>query len=474
MINVSDFKNIERVIELFEEFSKIPHGSGNTALIADYLVRFAEERGLCSYRDEYDNVIIRKPATPGMEDRPTVILQGHTDMVAVKLPDFPKDLEREGVEMYRDGDFLRAKGTSLGEDDGIAVAYALAILESSDIAHPALECLFTSDEEIGLIGAAKLDAAALNGKIMLNLDSDDEDVFTVGCAGGARVDVTLGVTVGEPLASSYRLTVSGGLGGHSGAEIHKGRANAIKLGASVLAGLGDLRLSAMQGGAADNAIPRDFTAVFSSDEDPFIRLEKIRDGAVAQYLPGEPELTISLERCDEALPTLDERSSKKLLDMINELPSGIVSMSSDVEGLVETSLNAGIIELCENALHLTFSVRSAKAAAKEALIERIHSISESYGASIAVRGEYPAWEYKKDSHVRDVSVSVFEKVYGKRPEVIIIHAGLECGVFSGKMPELDCISFGPDSFDIHTTEEHLSLSSTSRFFEFLKAVLKEI
>ena len=474
MINVSDFKNIERVIELFEEFSKIPHGSSNTSMIADYLVKFAADRNLSVYRDDYDNVIIRKGATPGMEDRPTVILQGHTDMVAVKLPDIEKDLEKEGIEMYRDGDFLRARGTSLGADDGIAVAYALAILESSDIPHPALECLFTSDEEIGLIGAAKLDAGALQGKIMLNLDSDDEDVFTVGCAGGARVDIDLPVKKLPSSARAYRLTVSGGLGGHSGAEIHKCRANAIKLGAKVLSRLGDLRLALIEGGSADNAIPRDLNAVFFTDSDPKCGFEKIKNEEIKPYLAGEPELNVSLCACESTVPSLCEKDSERLLSMINELPVGIMAMSADIEGLVETSLNAGIIELTDDELHLTFSVRSAKAASKEELIASVKETAAKYGASVSVRGEYPAWEYKKDSHIRDTAVRVFKKFYGSAPEVIIIHAGLECGVFSGKIEGLDCISFGPDSFDIHTTEEHLSLSSTSRFFEFLKLVLKEI
>ena len=474
MINVKDFSNIERVIAFFEEFSAIPHGSSNTAGIAKYLTDFAEKRGLFCLRDEYDNVLIRKPATKGFEDRPAVIIQGHTDMVAVKTQNSTKDLLTEGIEIYRDGDFLRGKDTSLGGDDGIAIAYALAILDADDIPHPKLEALFTSDEEIGLIGASKFDASVLEGKIMLNIDSDDDDVFTVGCAGGARVDVTLGVESEPVTEKAYTLTVSGGLGGHSGGEINKGRSNAIKLGGAVISALGGVRIAALAGGAADNAIARDFRATIVTNEDIEEKFAKAAAEFTAPYITVEPNLSVKLERCDAPNQAISSSDSERIISLLCALPNGIQAMSENIAGLVETSLNTGIIELDNGEFHLTLSVRSAKSAKKQALIERIIAIGGEYGASVSTRGEYPAWEYRENSHIRDTAVRVFKEMYNREPMVIIIHAGLECGIFSDKIEGVDCISMGPDNFDIHTTEEHLSLPSVSRFWEYLKEILKQI
>ena len=474
MINTDDIRSCEKVVRFFEEFSKIPHGSGNTSLIADYLVDFAKTRGLEHSRDNADNVVIKKPATAGYENRPAIIFQGHLDMVAEKKPGATIDMEKEGLTLYRDGDFLKAKDTTLGGDDGVALAYALAVLDSDDIPHPDFEAVFTSDEEIGLLGAVALDPAAVNGRLLINIDSDAEGIFTVGCAGGMRSDISLPVSVESADAESYRLRAYGFKGGHSGVEIDKGRVNACKALAEILALIGEVRIIEVRGGNADNAIPRECECIFSADGFDVENALKTAKESIAKHLDIEPDADVTIEKCGNASHAISAADSKKVISILNELPSGIIAMSSDIEGLVETSLNMGILKTTEDGVNVSFSVRSAKGADKRALGDRLAAIAASYGADYSERGEYPAWEYKKDSHLRDVMVEVYEKMYEKSPEVVIIHAGLECGIFSEKMPGIDCVSIGPDNFDIHTTEERLSLSSLCRVWEYLKEVLKAI
>ena len=381
MLEIKEYPNAKEVFRFFEEISKIPHGSGNTGKIADYLVSFAKERGFFVLRDASDNVLIRKPAAKGYENRPGVILQGHIDMVAEKTADNPIDMEKEGLSIFRDGDFLRATGTTLGGDDGVAVAYALAILDDPDAQHPALEALFTSDEEIGLLGATAFDCSALQGKIMLNIDSDDEGVFTVGCAGGLRADITLPVHYEKNEEKCFRIALSGLKGGHSGAEIDKGRANANKVGAELLAMLGGVRLVALSGCNADNAIPREFAAMFAlSGEDKLIRLAAAMDVITKKYKPTEPELSLVCSEEKTEPQALTAEDSAKLLDLIRDEPSGVVAMSKEMPGLVETSLNLGILKLGEKEASLSFSLRSAKRVEKEKLLARVVALKEGDGA----------------------------------------------------------------------------------------------
>ena len=474
MINFDDVKCAERVFRFFEEFSVIPHGSGNTDKIADYLVSFAKERGLYCYRDEANNVLIKKSATPGYENRPTVILQGHTDMVAVSVPELDIDMTKDSIEIYRDGDFLKAKGTSLGGDDGVAVAYALAILGANDIPHPAIEALFTSDEEIGLLGAAAFDAARLEGKTMINLDSDAEGIFTVGCAGGVRTDILLPVKREAYEGNKYMVTLSGLLGGHSGAEIHTGRGNAIKLLGEALSELDGLRLVDIYGGSADNAIPREATALVVTNADIKVSLAAKEIEIKERYKDIDPDLTITVRDADfDALPFCSE-STVRALSLLTAIKTGVMTMSADIEGLVESSENIGIIKVNEEKLKITTSVRSSVDAEKNKLADIIKAIAEQHGAEFSKRGDYPGWAFKKDSHLRDTCCEVYRELYEKDAKVVAIHAGLECGIFSGKIEGLDCISLGPDGYDIHTTEERLSISSTARVFDYLKAVLAKI
>ena len=474
MLNVQDYPSIEKVVRFFEEFSAIPHGSGNTSLIADYLVKFAEKRGLDCTRDSADNVIIRKAATKGYENRPAVIFQGHLDMVAEKKPGADIDMEKEGLTLYRDGDFLRAKDTTLGGDDGVALAYALAILDSDDIPHPDFEAVFTSDEEIGLLGAVAINPGEIKGRLLINIDSDEEGVFTVGCAGGMRSDVTLPVRRTNSGSDSYRVKVSGFKGGHSGVEIDKGRVNANKALVEIISKIGDISIKDIRGGNADNAIPRECECVFSASYNHTALITKLGEELKAKYADIEPDITVTVEKTDCGTAGVCVEDSMRLISLLDKLPSGIIAMSSDVEGLVETSLNMGILKLDTDKAEISFSVRSAKGTEKQKLGDRLEAIAKEHGASYSTRGEYPAWEYKKDSHLRDVMKRVYEDMYGNSPAIVIIHAGLECGIFSEKIEGFDCVSIGPNNYDIHTTEERLSISSLARVWDFLLNVLREI
>lgn len=474
MINISDHKSIEKVVRFFEEFSAIPHGSGNTSMIADYLVDFAKKRNLDYSRDSADNVVIRKAATKGYEDRPGIIFQGHLDMVAEKKPESDIDMEKDGLKLYRDGDFLRAENTTLGGDDGVALAYALAILDSDDIPHPSFEAVFTSDEEIGLLGAVAINPAAIKGRLLINIDSDEEGVFTVGCAGGMRSDVVLPVRRTNSANDSYRVKVSGFKGGHSGVEIDKGRVNANKALVEIISKIGDISIKDIRGGNADNAIPRESECVFSSSFDHTALINKLGAELKAKYADIEPDISVIVEKIENTAAGVSVEDSMRLISLLDKLPSGIIAMSSDVEGLVETSLNMGILRLNADSAEISFSVRSAKGSEKQKLGEKLMAIAKDHGAEYSTRGEYPAWEYKKDSHLRDVMKKVYEDMYKVSPKIVIIHAGLECGIFSEKLDGIDCVSIGPDNYDIHTTEERLSLSSFERVWQFLIRVLREI
>ena len=346
MLNIPEYPSAERVFFFFEEISKIPHGSSNTDKIADYLVNFAKERNLYVRRDAANNVIIRKNATRGHTNRPTVIIQGHTDMVAEKAPDCAKDMLTDGLEIYRDGDLIRARGTTLGGDDGVAVAFALALLDSRDIPHPELEAIFTSDEEIGLLGAVALETDDVKGKMLINIDSDVEGIFTVGCAGGMRIDLHLPMRVTKTAEKCLEISVTGLKGGHSGIEIDKGRENAVKILAEMLSAIG-ARLSSVYGGNADNAIPRSANAVIECGTRTVNDVLSVCTAISDRYRKVEPDISVSVRQCGDA-PLYNEESSKNLISLITEEPSGVISMSSDIQGLVETSLNLGILRCQED------------------------------------------------------------------------------------------------------------------------------
>lgn len=471
----------ERALYYFEEICRIPHGSRNTKQISDYLVSFAKQQGLRYAQDEVNNVVIYKDGTPGYEQHPVVILQGHMDMVAEKTKDSPIDFTKDPLSLCTDGEYIWAEGTTLGGDDGIAVAYALAILEAKDIPHPPLECVFTVDEEIGMEGAAALDPSLLKGRIFLNCDSEDEGILTVSCAGGARSDLDLPICIEKAEGKGVHIYVDGLVGGHSGAEIHKGRANSNKVMGELLEQLLKImpyRLVYVRGGQKDNAIPRYTMAKIIVAEnrldDALAEIERLA-AALLKTLPAEEtKAKITCEACVCRGKAMNIASTRKVVGMLNEVPNGIQSWSKDIEGLVQTSLNLGILKTEGEKLSMSFSVRSSVNDEKTALTEQLKSIAGKYGAAYSQHGDYPAWEYRKDSPLRDLMVKTFETLYGRKPVVEAIHAGLECGLFSGKLPGLDCVSFGPDMQDIHTTRERLNIASTERTWKYLLAVLEHL
>lgn len=467
------------VFGFFEEICAIPHGSRNTKKISDFLVNFAKEQGLTYIQDEMGNVILFGEGTCGMENHEPVVLQGHMDMVCEKDADVTLDMAVDGLDLTHDGHYIFAKGTTLGGDDGIALAYAMALLSDKSIAHPPLEIIITVDEEIGMLGADAIDVSMLKGRTLINLDSEDEGIFTVACAGGATATISLPVERRAVYGPCIRLSVSGLQGGHSGAEIHKNRANANKLMGEFMARiqkLMPLRLTSLAGGTKDNAIPRSCQATLVAMG---IHLERIND--IAQEFQAEvreqydePEALIQAFDVD-ALGgnSLTDESTAKVIGLLCAAPNGVQAWSQDMEGLVQTSLNLGVLKLGER-LTATFSVRSSVNAEKEALLEKLRELTAFYEGAYSQMGEYPAWEYKKDSHLREVMVQVYKEMFGKEPKVLAIHAGLECGLLAEKMPGLDCVSIGPQMHDIHTSREKLDIASTARTWNFLLKVLSAL
>ncbi|MBR6595249.1 MAG: aminoacyl-histidine dipeptidase [Oscillospiraceae bacterium] len=467
------------VFGYFEKICSIPHGSRNTGLIADYLVEFAKEHEITYIRDELNNVIFFQEGTCGMEDHDPVIIQGHSDMVCEKDADCPIDMATQGLDVTHDGKYVFAKGTTLGGDDGIALAYALAILADKSIPHPPLEVVITVDEEIGMEGAAGIDLSMLKGRTLLNIDSEEEGIFTVSCAGGCRATLALNVERRAVYGPCIRLNVDGLQGGHSGVEIHKNRANANKVMGEFMSRIQKLMplcLTSLSGGSKDNAIPRSCQATLVAMG---INLERIN--AIAEQLQkevreqyDEPEATVQAFDVD-ALGgnSLTTEATAKVISLLCSCPNGVQSMSQDIPGLVQTSLNLGIAKLGDR-FTATFSLRSSVNAEKRELLERLVKIVELHGGSYTTMGEYPAWEYKKDSKLRDTMVKVYTEMFGTAPQVVAIHAGLECGLLSEKLPGLDCVSIGPEMHDIHTSREKLGIASTDRTWKFLLEVLKNL
>lgn len=470
------------VLHYFEELTKIPHGSRNTKAISDYCAAFARERKLFCRQDSFHNVLIRKKASAGYETHPGVIVQGHLDMVCEKEPDCDLDFEKDALRLRCDGNFIFAEGTTLGGDDGIAVAYALALLDDNSIPHPPLEVILTVDEEIGMLGAAAMDLSDVQGRRLLNIDSEDEGILTVSCAGGATSEIRLPICPEAAEGVGYTLRVCGLQGGHSGTEINAGRLNANVMLARLLDSLcfaAPLRLISIQGGGKDNAIARSAeAAVLVAPEETRLfeaALVSTRSALLEKGWMVEAGLEITAEKTVALhADALREEASRNAVSLLATLPNGVQAMSKDIPGLVQTSLNMGIVRMDAQQLSATFSVRSSVNEEKAALIAELQRIAAQHGAVYSESGAYPAWEYRQDSVLRDTMISVFEELYGKKPTVEAIHAGLECGILSGKLPGLDAVSFGPNMHDIHTTREKLDIASAKRTWDYLLAVLKRL
>ena len=468
----------KRVFYYFEELCKIPHGSGNTKQISDYLVSFAKEHGLEYVQDEMNNVVIYKPATKGYEDAPAVILQGHMDMVCEKRPDVEHDFTKDPLNISVQDGYVTANGTTLGGDDGIAVAYGLALLESEDIAHPALEVLITVDEEIGLLGAEGIDCSVLKGKRLINLDSEAEGSLWISCAGGLSGISTIPVQRVEAEGQKAAVKITGLMGGHSGAEIDKKRANANVLMGRFLYSLQKetaYEIISLAGGQKDNAITREADAELLVEDINAVKAcaEKLQKGFREEYAGTDEKITVEITDLGAAsAKVLHPTSREKVLFFLMEVPFGIQKMSGTIDGLVETSTNIGIVKLGEDEFLGSSSVRSSVEAAGAALSDKICYLTEFLGGEYTVQGAYPAWVYRKDSPLRDRIVEVYEEMYGEKPNVVAIHAGLECGLFYKKIEGLDCVSLGPNMKDIHTSEEMLDIASTERVWKYLVKVLE--
>ncbi|MBQ8558362.1 MAG: aminoacyl-histidine dipeptidase [Tyzzerella sp.] len=469
------------VFGFFEDICNIPHISYHEKELSDYCVNFAKERGLDYKQDSMGNVIIIGEATPGYEDVEPIIIQGHLDMVGDKVPECPIDMEKEPIKVMIDGDYLTADGTTLGGDDGIAVAYGLALLDAKDIPHPRLEVVLTVSEEVGLEGATGIDLSCCKAKRLLNIDSEDEGVFTAGCAGGVRADCSIPGEAETKSGVVCEIKTQGFLGGHSGIEIDKGRANANTTMGRFFLLLKEktaFDLVSIVGGVKDNVIPKNASATFLVAEND---IEAVK-AAVAEfngyldveYGVSDPDIELVLEVKETAeCKVLSEISKEKAITALNLMPNGVQAMSMDLPGLVETSLNMGVIQIDEEGINLCFSIRSSYVSAKDFIGAKLKQITEMLGGSVSFQGQYPGWPYARDSKLRDLCVKVYKEQYGKEPKIDVIHAGLECGILSSKVEGLDCISIGPDMSDVHTPDEKISISSVARVWEFLKAVLAE-
>lgn len=469
------------VFRFFEDICNIPHISYHEQELSDYCVNFAKERGLYYEQDKLGNVIIVGEATSGYEDVEPIIIQGHLDMVGDKVPTCSLDMEKEPIKLMIDGDYLTAEGTTLGGDDGIAVAYGLAFLDAKDIPHPRLEVVLTVSEEVGLEGATGIDLSCCKAKRLLNIDSEEEGVFTAGCAGGLRADCVVPVEAEVKSGMVCEIKTQGFLGGHSGIEINKGRANGNTMMGRFLMFLKDkvpFDIVSIVGGVKDNVIPKNVLAkllVAESDLDVLrASLSEFNQYMKVEFAVADPDIALVLDVQAEAeCKVLSACSKDKAITVLNLMPNGVQTMSMDLPDLVETSLNMGVVKIDETEISLCFSVRSSLESAKDFIAAKLKQLTEALGGTTSYRGEYPGWPYARNSKLRDLCVKVYKEQYGKEPKIEVIHAGLECGILSSKIEGLDCISIGPDMFDVHTPDERISISSIARVWEFIKAVLAE-
>lgn len=472
----------EKVFYYFEEISRIPRGSGNTKAVSDYCVEFAKERGLWVKQDELNNIVIKKPATKGKENSPVVILQGHLDMVTEKTNDSSHNFLKDGLNLMIEGDYVTADRTTLGADNGIAVAYALAVLDSDDLVHPALEVLFTVDEETGMHGAKFIDMSEFEGKYLLNLDCDMEDTLMAGCAGGVRVNGEFSLNRVPVSGEKYIINVSGLKGGHSGSEIDKERGNANIILGRVLNDLlveMDLYIIDFAGGNKDNAITREAEATLIIKENCIDIEEKVKELSLIisnEYAVSDADICVTVKSMGAVSDEMvwGKCEMKNILDFLLITPNGPTNMCFGMNGLVETSLNLGITVTENDCFKTVTTIRSVVASRKQNLKNKIITLISRLGGMATVESDYPEWEYKRNSFLQKKLTEIYRREFDRELKVDVIHAGLECGYLVEKRPELDVVSFGPVMYDIHTTEERLSISSTELTYRFLIKILEEL
>jgi dipeptidase D len=480
-----EIRNLEPKVlwNKFSDLNAVPRPSKKEDRVIEFMKSFGKSLGLETFEDEIRNVIIRKPATPGMENRKTVVLQGHLDMVHQKNNDTDFDFLTQGIDMYVDGDWVRARGTTLGADNGLGVAAIMAILESKAIPHPAIEALFTIDEETGMTGALNLKGGILNGEILLNLDTEEDDEIDIGCAGGVDVTATRNYKQEDLPAGSvgYTITVKGLKGGHSGMDIHKGLGNANKIMNRLLfdgfENFG-LQISQIIGGSLRNAIPRESVAKVivagMFDEAFAFDMQEIINEIKFEFKTTEPNLTIEIEKSDLPNNVMDLGVQEGLLRAIYTAHNGVYRMSADMEDLVETSNNIARVVVENGTISIQNLTRSSVESSKYDLANALRSAYELFGCEVEFGGSYPGWTPNVNSEILDVLVGIYEKQNGCKPNVVACHAGLECGILGTNYPKMDMISFGPTIHGAHSPDERASISSSQKFWKFFVAILANI
>ena len=463
----------------FAALNAIPRPSKKEEKVIAFIKNFGENLGLETIVDEVGNVIIKKPATPGMEDRKAIVMQSHLDMVCQKNNDVLFDFETQGIQMEVDGDWLKAKGTTLGADNGLGVAAIMSVLESSDIPHPALEALFTIDEETGMTGAIGLKPGQLSGEILLNLDTEEDDEIDIGCAGGIDVTAWQNYNLEDAKGQIVKIEIKGLQGGHSGMDIHKGFGNAnVILGRLLYTGVynQNIQLISIDGGGLRNAIPREANAVFSvRNVVEFIDNANILKASILEEFANvEKDLQINIENFSTAEKAISENDSKKVILALKSAHNGVYRMSPDVADLVETSNNIARVELKDGTLKILNLSRSSVDSTKFAVAEQLKSVFELAGFEVEFSGSYPGWKPKPGSEIVKIMEKIYERDFGSKPHVVACHAGLECGIIGANYPEMEMVSFGPTIRGAHSPEEKANIPSTQKFWGFLKEILKEI
>lgn len=466
----------------FADLNAVPRPSKKEERVIAFMKAFGEDLGLATTVDHVGNVIIKKPATKGMDDRQTIVMQSHLDMVHQKNSDTVFDFDKQGIEMYVDGDWVKAKGTTLGADNGIGVASIMTLLSSTDIPHPALEALFTIDEETGMTGALSLQGGMLDGKILLNLDTEEDNVLTIGCAGGVDITATGNYSASATKGgAAFRVSVKGLTGGHSGGDIHLGRGNVNKLMNRILLALSkeyNINIALISGGSLRNAIPRESVAdiVVAESHAGAVKdaVSKLADILKDEYKTTDPSLSVSIVPADMPGSVMDADFQAKLLRAIYACPNGIYRMSPEIKGLVQSSNNLARVLVQDGAYSLQCLTRSSVNTEKDDLADAITSTFELMDASVALSGGYPGWQPRPDAPIIRIMGDLYEELFHEHAEVNAVHAGLECGILGTNYPQMQMISFGPNIFGAHSPDERVQISSVQKYWSFLLETLKRI
>jgi dipeptidase D len=462
----------------FAALNSVPRPSKKEEKVIKFIKEFGEKLGLQTTVDETGNVIITKPATPGMENRQPIVMQSHLDMVCQKNNDVEFDFETQGIQMFVDGDWVKAKGTTLGADNGLGVATIMSILESQDISHPDLEALFTIDEETGMTGALALKPGQLKGEILLNLDTEEDDEIDIGCAGGVDVTASATFNLTDSKAETVKIEIKGLQGGHSGMDIHKGFGNSNKLvGRFLFLGLeNQIELISIDGGSLRNAIPREAVTVFSVENSAeFLKnAEQLKAEILEEFASIEKDLMINIEKTESSEKAISADDSKKVIFAINAANNGVFRMSPDVEGLVEASNNVARVELKNGAIKILNLTRSSVESTKWEVANQLKSAFESNSLKTEFGGSYPGWKPKPDAEIIQVMTDLYENNFGDKPMVVACHAGLECGIIGANYPKMEMVSFGPTIKGAHSPDERANIASVQKFWTYTQEVLKNI